>query len=144
MDDELAQTVAAAHAILAADPDDVLMAELAAWQLGAVGEPVPALTHPVALVHAQLAAAAGAIDLVSVEGLLDATWRHRDGDYLLSSACELLGRSHADALVEVVHRQPGRRFIGRMLACTSRPARLLALFSAEIPDIVAIETIGEW
>lgn len=135
--------VAAASSLLSTDADELVLVELAAWVLGAAGEPVPEPADPVRAAHARLAAAGGAGDLAEVERLLTELLPRDEGTALLASACELVGPVMADALVEVAHRHPDRRYVGRMLAGTTEPARLLALLPDGPAGPAAIETIGE-
>lgn len=135
--------VDAASSLLGSAPDDLLLVELGAWVLGAASRPLPALADPVQAAHARLASAGGAGDLAEVQRLLGELLPRPEGESLLASACELVGPVMADALVEVAHRHPDRRYVGRMLAGTADPDRLLALLPDGPPGPAAIETIGE-
>ncbi len=125
-----AARVIEAHAV---HPDrNLVEVELSAWLLGSVEAKLPTLLDPVERAHAELAAAAGRQDGDAVIEVLD---QHVvDGDtQLLTSACELAGLFCPDQLIEFAHRHRASRFVGRMLATTTRPERLLDLVPISLP-----------
>ena len=134
--------VTAARRVLDTGPD-ILLTELAAWLIGAAGEEVPNPSNPAAALHARLAAAAGAGDIDAVTAVLEGGLPLEQGALLLRSACELIGPSFPDTLVEVARRHPGRPFVGRMLARTSDPGGLLALLPGDPPGSQSVATVAE-
>lgn len=135
--------VAAARSLLTSQSDDLLLVELSAWVLGAAGHPLPDVAEPGYAPHAQLAYAVGSADPAQVVALLDRFLPQPVGSDLLASACELAGLRWPEALVEVAHRHPQSRFVGRMLAATTEPSRLLALLLDDGAGSATIETVGE-
>ena len=117
--------------------------ELGAWLVGKAGGQSPRLANPVDDLHARLAVTLGSNDLEATESLLNSYLSTSEGEKLLFHACHLGGLFMADRLIEIAHRYPNKWFNGRMLATTSLPARLLALFDNQPTLGHAIITIGE-
>lgn len=116
--------------------------ELAAWLVGSGGGSPPNLPDPADDLHARLAALLGARLDEAAEAFLADHLPRVPGERLLFTACTLAGDRMADTLVDLAHRLGSAWFSGPMLARTTRPDRLMALFDSP-RGRHAIATVGE-
>ena len=117
--------------------------EIAAWLVGNAGREPVHLGSLAEDLHVQLAFLFGAQQLDAAEALLRANLATTEGDTLLVSACYFAGAITPDRLIEIAHSHPGKWFSGQMLASTSKPERLLALFDNQPLLGNSISTTGE-
>ncbi len=147
MSNSLQRSVEAANRVLqshAQQPACTLIElELAAWTIGRAGGESSALPDASENLHVRLATMLGAGNFSSALELLDQKLSTPEGDKLLFSACDLAADKMAEQLIEIAHRHPDKWFPGPMLARTTQPERLLALFENRPTLGHAISTIGE-